>query len=157
MGPDGEFTAGPERAENALLISKQEFERFELSMEYRTNARDGQGGVFFRYAGTGRLYGRCFKIQLTNDRGLAADEYCTGSLFGIEAPRVNAAGAMGEWNTFRMRVVGEDFTVWINEQVVIDTDAVDDQIPESGYVALDGIPGGISYRKVLLTELLPED
>lgn len=156
-GPDGEFTAGPERSDNALLISKEEYERFELSMEYRTNTRNGQGGVFFRYSGSGRLYNRCFKIQLTNDRGIAPDEYCTGSLFGIEAPRTNAAGDMGAWNTFRMQVDGEDFTVWINDRIVIDSDAVDDQIPESGYVALDGIEGGISYRKVLLTELLPEE
>jgi 3-keto-disaccharide hydrolase/WD40-like Beta Propeller Repeat len=155
-GPDGEYTAGPERAEDALLVSRQQYERFELTMEYRTNTRDGQGGVFFRYAGSGRLYGRCFKIQLSNDRGVNPDEYCTGSLFGIEAPDTNVAGDMGQWNTFRMRVDGEDFSVWINDRIVIDTDAVDDQIPEAGFVALDGIPGGISYRKVLLTELPPQ-
>lgn len=155
-GPDGEYTAGPERAEGALLVSRQQYERFELTMEYRTNSGTGQGGVFFRYSGSGRLYGRCFKIQLSNDKGINRDEYCTGSLFGIEAPRVNVAGDMGQWNTFRMRVVGEDFTVWINDQMVIDSDAVDDQIAESGFVALDGIPGGISYRKVLLVELPPQ-
>ena len=149
-GPLGEFTASSDRAENAVLMSPQEYARFELTMEYRTNGANGQGGVFFRYPGSGPLYGNCFKIQLSNDEGVNADEYCTGALFGIEAPQVNAAGAGGEWQTFRMVVDGEKLDVWINDRQVLDTTAIDDQIPESGYIALDGIPGGISYRKVLV-------
>lgn len=152
-GPLGEFAAKPERADGAVLISPMQYERFELTMEYRMTAPNGQGGVFFRYPGSGPFYNRCFKIQLSNDPGVNADEYCTGSLFGIEAPKSNAAGPQGEWQTFRMRVLGEEVKVWINDALVLDTTAIDDQIPESGYIALDGIVGGIAYRKALVSEL----
>ncbi len=150
-GPDGEFTAGDGRAEGAVLLSPQKYSKFQLSMEYRTNSSTGQGGVYFRYPGTGRLDRNSFKIQLSNDKGVNRDEYCTGSLFGVEAPQQNAARAQGEWNTFLMQVQGEAVKVSINGKVVLDTQAVENAIQESGHVALDGISGGISYRKVLLS------
>ena len=149
----GEYAAGPERSDGAVLISPLQYQRFELTMEYRLTAPNGQGGVFFRYPGAGAFYNRCFKIQLSNDRGVNADEYCTGALFGIEAPQSNAAGKQGDWQTFRMQVRGEALKVWINDVLVLDTTAIDDQIPETGFIVLDGIVGGISYRKALVSEL----
>jgi hypothetical protein len=150
-GADGEFTAGDGRAEGAVLLSPQSYSKFQLSMEYRTNSSTGQGGVYFRYPGTGRLDRNSFKIQLSNDKGVNRDEYCTGALFGVEAPQQNAARAQGEWNTFLMQVQGEAVKVSINGKLVLDTQAVENAIQESGHVALDGISGGISYRKVLLS------
>jgi hypothetical protein len=72
-------------------------------------------------------------------------------LFSVLAPKLNAAGNDGDWNTFRMQVDGESVKVWINDRLVQDTEAIDDQVPESGFIALDGIAGGISYRRVLVS------
>ncbi len=149
-GASGEWTAG-DRVEGSWLQSPNMYSRFQLSMEYRTNDPLGQGGVYFRYDGEGRIDRETFKIQLTNDEGLAPDVYCTGSLFGIERPRRNMAGPQGEWNTFLMEVEGEKLKVTINGEVVLDTYAVENVVPLSGYVILDGITGGISYRKIVLS------
>jgi hypothetical protein len=149
--PDGEYAASAEREEGSVLLSPQAYSRFELALEYRTTGATGQGGVFFRYPGTGALYNRCFKIQLSNDKGVNPDPYCTGALFSVLAPKLNAAGNDGDWNTFRMQVDGESVKVWINGRLVQETEAIDDQIPESGYIALDGIAGGIAYRRVLVS------
>jgi hypothetical protein len=149
-GPEGEYAAGAGRAEGSLLLSPREYARFELSMEYRTTGPTGQGGVFFRYRGTGPLYNRCFKIQLSSDQGVNPDPYCTGALFSLQAPRINAARQAGEWNAFRLKVEREQVQVWINDQLVLETEAIDDQVPEAGYVALDGIAGGIAYRRVVV-------
>jgi hypothetical protein len=150
-GPDGEYAAGAGRAEGSVLLSPQAYARFELTMEYRTTGATGQGGVFFRYGGSGAFYNRCFKLQLSNDKGVNPDPYCTGAIFSVLAPRENAAANDGEWNTFRMQVDGESVKVWINGRLVQETEAIDDQIPESGYLALDGIAGGIAYRRVLVS------
>lgn len=150
-GPDGEYAAGAGREEGSVLLSPQAYSRFELTMEYRTTGATGQGGVFFRYRGTGAFYNRCFKIQLSNDKGVNPDPYCTGAIFSVVAPKENAAGNDGEWNTFRMQVDGEAVKVWINDRLVQETEAIDDQIPESGYLALDGIAGGIAYRRVVVS------
>ncbi|MFG0333034.1 MAG: DUF1080 domain-containing protein, partial [Maioricimonas sp. JB049] len=156
-GPFGEFTASDERADGSLLVSPQQHGHFELTMEYRTNAPAGQGGVFFHYPGSGRPYANAFKIQLSNDRGIAADAYCTGALFSYEPPSKNAAGPQGDWNQFRMAVQGTRVTVEINGEQVLRTTASDPEIARSGFVALDGITGGISYRKVLITDLSTPD
>jgi hypothetical protein len=150
-GPDGEYAASAEREEGSVLLSPQAYSRFELTMEYRTTGATGQGGVFFRYPGSGAFYNRCFKIQLSNDKGVNPDPYCTGALFSVLAPKLNAAGNDGDWNTFRMQVDGESVKVWINDRLVQETEAIDDQIPESGSIALDGIAGGIAYRRVLVS------
>lgn len=149
-GPLGEWTA-VDRVEGSWLQSPNPYGKFQLSMEYRTNDPLGQGGVYFRYDGEGRIDRETFKIQLTNDAGLNADVYCTGSLFAVERPRVNAAQPQGEWNTFLMEVDGEKLKVTINGEIVLDTYAVENAVPLSGYVVLDGVTGGISYRKIVLS------
>ena len=101
--------------------------------------------------GAGAFYNRCFKIQLSNDKGVNPDPYSTGAIFSVVAPRENAAGNDGEWNTFRVQVDGESVKVWINDRLVQETEAIDDQIPESGHIALDGIAGGIAYRRVVVS------
>ncbi len=150
-GPSGEWTAATGRSEGSWLQSPNMYGKFQLSMEYRTNDELGQGGVYFRYDGEGRIDRDTFKIQFTNDEGLSPDVYCTGALFGVERPQSNMARALGEWNTFLMEVDGEELKVTINGEVVLDTLAVENAVPLQGYMVLDGITGGISYRKVVLS------
>ena len=112
--------------------------------------------MFFRYPGQGELYGNSFKVQLANDYGLLPDPQCTGSLFNYQAPEENAVRKPGEWNTLTLRVRGDSAEVQINGKVVLETVAVSERIPSRGFVALDGISGGIAYRNIELSELPPE-
>jgi hypothetical protein len=151
-GPLGEWTASEERVEGALLLSPRELERFELMLEYRINSDIGSGGVYFRYSGSGRLDRNALKVQLSNDAGMAPHQYCTGSLFAVQAPRVNAARPLGEWNTFHMSVDGDRLRVQINGQEVLRMTFPTSGLPPAGYVALDGVRGGITYRKIILSD-----
>lgn len=155
---NAEYAAGSERAADSWLLSPKPLDGFELQLEYRITARNGSGGVFFRYSDPAprRLPYRnnvAFKVHVANDAGLAPDPVSTGSLFTIEAPTKNASKRMGEWNTLRMVVRGQQVQVWINDEAVLETVANNPRIPLAGHVALDGITGGITYRKVLLLEL----
>ena len=159
QGEFGEFTADPGRVDDSYLISPKRYENFELRLEWKTFQPQpmGSGGVFFRYA---RLRGEqpytadaAFKIQLSNDYGGVADSRSTGALFGDTAPDVNATQSSGKWNSLVLHVVGQKTTVTINRRKVLETTAVNEEIPLKGYIVLDGITGGISYRKVLLMEL----
>jgi len=150
---DGQaITAGTKRVAGAKLVSPGEFSRFELTLEWKTEGETGQGGVFFRFPGSGRP----LKLQLSSDFGVSADSFSTGALFGIEAPGTNAVKPTGEWNTLRLKVEGERVRVTINGRGVLETTVSDPKLPLRGQVALDGAIGGISYRNVLLVRLPPE-
>ncbi|MFV0444930.1 MAG: family 16 glycoside hydrolase [Planctomycetaceae bacterium] len=150
-GPDGEWAADNNRVDGALLQSPHELSNFSLTMEYKTTDATGQGGVYFTYSGRGRLDRNALKVQLSQDAGVRPDPYCTGALFNVEAPTVNAAKKLGEWNSFQMSVHGDRLTVRINGQQVLKT-RFDANGRTPGYVALDGVSGGITYRKVILSD-----
>eukprot|EP00913_Durusdinium_trenchii_P023368 g21946.t1 len=149
----GAYTAAKSRAPGSLLRSPRQYENFELRVEWKSDVAAGQGGVYFRYPGSGNPIDTAFKIQFSDDFGIPADNYCTGALFKVEAPTANAVRKRGEWNTLVLQVRGEQVTATINGRKVLDTKAVSETIPQKGYVALDGSLGGITYRKILLIEL----
>ncbi|MBW3539079.1 MAG: DUF1080 domain-containing protein [Planctomycetes bacterium] len=152
----GEYAADAGRADGSLLISERTYQDFELRLQWKAVGRTGQGGVFFQYDGRGRPYSNALKIHLGNDAGIAPDLYSTGALFGVEGPDANAVKPEGQWNDLRMRVEDGEVQVWINGRKVLDAPAMDPDntdIPSRGYVALEGTPGGITYRRTLLVEL----
>lgn len=150
---DGVYTAAPGASPGSLLRSPAEFENFELRLEWRSDVQNGQGGVYFRYPGSGSLIDNALKIHLADDYHGVVDWLCTGSVFKVAAPTENAVLPRGEWNSLRLRVRGEKVRVVINGRNVLETTVKNDKIPRKGYVALDGGLGGITYRKTLLVEL----
>ena len=154
-GP-GEYVAASGYMAGSYLRSSRELENFELKLEWKAEGMFGQGGVFVRYPGRGDLYGNSFKVHLANDYGLLPDPQCTGALFNYQAPEENAVRKPGEWNTLMLRVRGDSVEVNINGKSVLETVAVNERVPSRGFVALDGLSGGIAYRKILLDELPPE-
>lgn len=150
-GEDSSYTATAQKQPGSLLMSSTEYDGFDLSLEWKTISPTGQGGVYFRYPGSGKPLETAFKVHLANDQGVAADKFCTGSLFNYNPPTENAAKS-GQWNTLSMLVRGEKVTVTINGMKVQELLAVDAAVPVRGFVALDGEFGGIVYRKILLVE-----
>ena len=147
------WRAAAGRAAGSLLVSPREMPGFELSLEWKTEGETGQGGVFFRYAGTGDPLAGALKLQLSSDVGVAADQFSTGALFGVAPPSVNAVKPAGQWNSLKLRVDGDAVRVEINGRRVLMTSVADPDLPAAGHIALDGIAGGITYRKVLLVPL----
>ncbi len=148
------YEADNERANGSLLTSQKEYRNFELSLEWKTlDTLTAQGGVFFHYPGRGELVDRAHKIHLSNDSGKGADQYSSGSIFGEDGPRENAVKPSGEWNTLEIKVVDKKVTVTINNRKVLETEATKETVPDRGLVGLDGFAGGITYRKILLSEL----
>lgn len=148
------YEADNERANGSLLASPKEYRNFELSLEWKTlDTLTAQGGVFFHYPGRGELVDLAHKIHLSNDSGKGADQYSSGSIFGEDGPRENAVKPSGEWNTLEIKVVDKKVTVTINGRKVLETEATKETVPARGLICLDGFAGGITYRKILLSEL----
>ncbi|MGZ0168877.1 MAG: family 16 glycoside hydrolase [Planctomycetales bacterium] len=148
------YEADNERANGSLLTSQKEYRNFELSLEWKTlDTLTAQGGVFFHYPGRGELVDLAHKIHLSNDSGKGADQYSSGSIFGEDGPRENTVKPSGEWNTLEIKVVDKKVTVTINDRKVLETEATKETVPDRGLICLDGFAGGITYRKIILSEL----
>lgn len=153
----GTYLADKTRQPGSYLVAPTMYTHFELRSEWKITEPGGSGGVFFRYAVPGKddPYRKAFKLQLADDKDFKPDPQSTGALHTYEAPSENASKPRGEWNTLRLRVQNLKVEVWINGKLVLDTIAQNDMVPLEGFIALDGVNGGIAYRKLLLVELPP--
>ena len=152
-GELGEFLADPVRSNGSYLMSEQQYGNLELTCEWKVTGPTAMGGVYLRYDGRGNPFENGAKIHLANDVAQkGVDQYSTGSLFGSDPPLSNASQPEGKWNTLRIRTRDKTVQVAINGKDVLKA-TLKKGVPASGHVVLDGVAGGISYRKVLVYEL----
>ena len=68
---------------------------------------------------------------------------------------------LGEWNAFRIRMVGDKVSVWLNDQKVVDDARMENYydraqpVPEKGPIQLQTHGGEIRWRNVFIRELAP--
>lgn len=151
----GEFATTGGKSPGAYLATPGEFRSFLLALEWKTTGETSAGGVYFHYR-SGDLRKNAFKVHLAGDYAFRnnLDWFSTGSLLGIKAPKSNAVKPNGEWNTLTLRVEGETVKAAINGVDVLESIASGKSVPAEGLICLDGEFSGISYRKVLVYELL---
>lgn len=99
--------------QGGVLLSDKKYRNFELYLEARIDSFTN-GGIFIRSSESGIAY----QIELDDATG------STGSLLGERMPVSQGARAAGrsqvwkanDWNSFRIRMVGEvpRITLWIN-------------------------------------------
>ncbi len=100
--------------QGGVLLTDKKYKDFELYVEVKIDSFCN-GGIFLRSTESGQAY----QIELANPGG-------TGALFG-EAMQISQAAKAenlmevwkpGDWNAFRIRMVGEvpTITLWINGQ-----------------------------------------
>ncbi|MHA6247495.1 3-keto-disaccharide hydrolase [Pontibacter sp. CAU 1760] len=99
--------------QGGVLLSDRKYKDFELYVEAKIDAFSN-GGIFLRSSESGIAY----QVELDETAG------STGSLLGERMPVSNSVKALGrsavwkpnDWNSFRVRMVGEvpHLTLWIN-------------------------------------------
>ena len=124
-----------------MWYSAEEFDDFELRLEYKTSKPESNSGVFVRVPGVptsdAYIY-HSFEVQIhdTSEQGI----HQTGAAYDAEAPTRMAARPTGEWNEMHIRFVGDRLTVVLNGEQVLDWEAeprgkVEDFAPR-GYIGL---------------------
>lgn len=153
---DGELVceSGPDSAYGYLKTNRT-FTDFDLTLEFLQEA-DGNSGVFFRSSVEGtRVSGWQAEVAPPGlHTGGIYESYGRGWLIQpIEG--ADASLRMGDWNTMRIRAVGDDVTTWLNGNQMIEIS--DDKIGEAeGSIALQIHDGGgirVRWRNLRLTEL----
>jgi len=146
--------SGPDK-EYGYLATEENYKDFDLTLEFLQEA-DGNSGVFFRSS-----------IEGTKITGWQAEVappgHNTGGIYesyGREwlikpDPEKDKNLKMGEWNTMRIRVTGDQVTTWLNGEKMIDFR--DEKIGKAeGSIALQIHSGGgikVKWRNLKIREL----
>lgn len=106
------------------IVSKEKFQNFELSLEWKIASRSNSG-IFFHVnekIGTA-IYESGPEYQLLDDKGwpdkLHDDQY-TGSNYGMQAPQNALVKGLDEWNQTRIIVDGTHVQHFLNGVKVVD-------------------------------------
>ncbi|MBO6495786.1 MULTISPECIES: 3-keto-disaccharide hydrolase [Roseivirga] len=137
--------SGP-KAQYGYLTTNEYYDDFELTLDFKQEA-NGNSGVFIRSTVDGTKVSG-WQVEVAppgSNTGGIYESYGRGWLIQPE-PEKDSALKMGEWNTMKIRVVGDEVTSWLNGTEMVHLK--DQKIGEGkGSIALqihDG--GGIKVR-----------
>ena len=153
---DGELVceSGPDE-QYGYLATEQVYRDFDLTLEFKQEA-NGNSGVFFRSSVEGtRITGWQAEVAPPGlFTGGIYESYGRGWLIQ-PPPERDATLRMGEWNTMRIRAVGNRVTTWLNGVEMIDLE--DAKIgAATGSIVLQIHDGGgirVRWRNLRVEEL----
>jgi hypothetical protein len=137
----------------------RDFGDFELLVDYRTVPK-ADSGIYLRGCPQVQIWDTVdsTKFELGADKG-------SGGLWNNSAgapgkdPLVKADRAFGEWNHFRILMVGARVSVWLNDQLVVDHALLENYydrgtpIPARGPIQLQTHGGEIRWRNLYIREI----
>ena len=132
--------SGPDK-EYGYLGTEKQYKDFELSVEFKQGA-DGNSGVFFRSSIEGtKITG--WQVEVAppgSNTGGIYESYGRGWLIKPE-PELDKHLKFGEWNSMKIRVVGDLVETWLNGKKMISFE--DEKIGgATGSIALQIHSGG---------------
>ncbi|MDF1740931.1 MAG: DUF1080 domain-containing protein [Verrucomicrobiales bacterium] len=99
------------------IWSKEEYENFEITIEYKTS-EECNSGLFFRTDPKNPVQGG-FEIQVAS-AGIYDGKHVAGSLYGAQAPTESAGKPDGEWNTMTLTANGPMIKVVLNGETIVE-------------------------------------
>ena len=146
--------SGPDKQYGYLATDKK-YKDFELTLQFKQQA-NGNSGVFFHSSLDGtKISGWQAEVAPPgSSSGGIYESYGRGWLIKPD-PAKDKALKMGEWNTMKVRVVGDQVTTWLNgTQMIVLNDA---QIgSRDGVIALQIHDGGgikVRWKDIKIKEL----
>lgn len=141
----------------------RDFGDFELLVEYKTVAR-ADSGIYLRGCPQVQIWDYTDEAKFANgsDKG-------SGGLWNNSPgrpgkdPLVKADKPFGEWNRFRILMVGSRVSVWLNDQLVVDHAVLENYydralpVPRRGPIQLQTHGGEIRWRGIYVREIQPEE
>jgi hypothetical protein len=146
--------SGPDKA-YGYLSTKKYYDDFDLTLDFKQES-NGNSGVFIRSTVEGtKVSGWQVEVAPPGyDTGGVYESYGRGWLIKPEKEKDKAL-KMGEWNTMRIRVVGDQIESWLNGTPMISLK--DEKIGEGkGSIALQIHDGGgikVRWRNLVVTPL----
>ena len=163
------------RVENGELVNKgtgpyatteAEFGDMELLIEYKTVA-GADSGIYLRGAPQVQIWDKNQKYDLKNPT--RKPHQGSGGLFNNTPgklgrdPLLVADKPFGQWNTMKIRQIGDRTWVTLNDRVVVDGTVMENYwdrtkpLPEKGPIMLQTHGGEIRWRNIFVREIKPDE
>ena len=134
------------------LQTDAEYYDFQLRVEFKVTAGDGNSGVYLRDK---------YEVQIFNSFGKPIADNGCGALYKKIAPSVNASKPVGEWQSYDVTFIGRRLTVMHNGQKVLDnvdvgpmgTGAASSRTDGPGPLRLQGDHEAVSFRNIRIRPL----
>lgn len=147
-----------------FLSTKKNYGDFELRLDYKTVAK-ADSGIYLRGIPQVQIWDY---TKEGGKWGIGADKGSGGLWNNSKGtagkdPSVLADKPFGEWNRFRIFMVGERVTIFLNGKLVVDHVRLENyfnrkgNLPKAGPIQLQTHGGAISWRNVFLREIAPEE
>lgn len=160
------------RAENNELINDGDglylttdkfYGNFELLLEYRTVPK-ADSGIYLRGCPQVQIwdYTEQAKFSIGADKGSGALWNNSAGAPGKD-PLVKADKPFGEWNSFRIIMVGSRVWIWLNDKQTVNGAIMENYydrklpVPPEGPIQLQTHGGEIRWRNLFIREIGPEE
>ena len=144
------------------LSTEKNYGDFILLVDYKTVPK-ADSGIYLRGIPQVQIWDHTKeggKWKIGADKG-------SGGLWNNKSPKgknplVLADKPFGEWNSFRIRMTGEQVTIRLNDKLVVDDARLENyfnrsgSLPKKGPIQLQTHGGEISWRNIYLKELTPK-
>ncbi|MBK8978697.1 MAG: DUF1080 domain-containing protein [Planctomycetes bacterium] len=157
------------------LITRRRYANFELALDWKV-APGANSGIMYRVAETDQpSYYTGPEYQILDDlaHGDADGRHTSGALYGLYAAHGRTSRSAGEWNTARIRIVGQRVEHFMNGAKVVDATIGSDDwaqrvadskfapwtgfgVHRRGHVCLQDHGDEVWYRNIRIRELDPE-
>lgn len=146
------------------LTTNQDYRDFEFRVEWKMMAPNGDSGIYLR--GTPQV--QIWDPANATVKPLGADKG-SGALWNNSEgrpgryPPVRADRPVGEWNSFRVLMIGERVSVWLNDKQTVDNAVMENYwdrqrpIPATGPIELQTHGSEMRFRSIYVRQISPEE
>ena len=147
----------------AYATTEKEYGNFELLVEYNMQPM-GDSGIYLRNVPQVQIWDHTNQREFANGANKGS-----GALWNNSAdapgkfPLVLADKPAGEWNKFRIVMVGARVSVWLNDKLTVDHAILENfydrktPIPATGPICLQTHGAPIKWKNIFIREIGPEE
>ena len=141
---------------DAYLTTARQYKDFVLDLEFKIN-KGGNSGVFLRVGDPKSQVNSGFEVQILDTHGKKnPGAHDCGGVIGTAGPSKNMAKPAGEWNRYTITCAGNQLTVVLNGEQIIDLDLSKSGLknrPPKGFIGFQDEAKPVWYRNVRIKEL----
>ncbi len=105
------------------IVTRQQFSRFELELEWKVGARGNSGVFYWATEGTRVIYENAPEMQILDNGGHRDGQNSltsAGANYALNAPNHDMTRPVGEWNSARIVARGDTVEHWLNGMKVVE-------------------------------------